>query len=162
MKNLLLGLTISFSLGQDEQLLACDCPFKPPLDSAFRSVDAVVLGTILSAKPIRILTGDSCCTLLGANDSGGENAMFVRAFTKYSVRVVRTYKGKNRADTIAVITPTGSSLCGYPFEVGKKYFIYGWEGGYLDGVIDTTSCERTLAYNRRERKMLKRIASRKL
>lgn len=53
--------------------------------------------------------------------------------------VEQTWKNVNE-EKVTVTTATNSASCGYEFEVGKEYLVYGY---IQDGAIETTICSRT-------------------
>lgn len=85
-----------------------------------------------------------------------------------------TYKGRNLADTIQVITGNGGGDCGYYFQTGVTYLIYGhttkysfpdWlhmrpDSGYnvySRNIVSTGICDRTTASIDDELNVLKKV-----
>lgn len=55
------------------------------------------------------------------------------------IKVAKSWKGKV-AKNITISTSKESSLCGYSFEVGKKYLVYA---NGTNQALSTTNCSRT-------------------
>lgn len=83
---------------------------------------------------------------------------------KYRIAVTEKYKGRIIADTITIMTGVGNGDCGFPFEIGKQYIIYGSSdnlfqkkylqmkrGEIIKGVYWTDICMRTTLYTDEEK-----------
>jgi hypothetical protein len=81
---------------------------------------------------------------------------------KFELLVEEFYKGKLKQDTLLVYTGMGAGDCGYRFQVGKKYIVYGRDETYFGmlnnsfqwpegkGVFWTQICLRTCLWNEEE------------
>jgi Tissue inhibitor of metalloproteinase len=109
-----------------ERSYACSCVFSPePLkkqvQGAFSSAAVVFSGEVVEIK-----------------DS---------PTNKYDVlvklKVANVWKGEATRE-ITINTAKDSAMCGYNFEVGKKYLVYAY--GLKDN-LSTTNCSRTSTFN---------------
>jgi hypothetical protein len=74
----------------------------------------------------------------------GDTTSFAFKWTKnpvavFKIKVEKIYKGKSQSDTISVITPINGAGCGFGFQVGQIYIIYGTTN---DGVLPGNSLKR--------------------
>ena len=46
-------------------------------------------------------------------------------FMDYSVKIIKKFKGRKTRDTVIIRTGMGDGDCGYHFEIGKSYLIFG-------------------------------------
>ncbi len=81
--------------------------------------------------------------------------------SKYTFQIVTIYKGKINTDTIHIYTGIGGGDCGYDFNVGGDYLIYGSENQsfftnyFMDKkligqIITTHICTRTKQFDEDE------------
>lgn len=89
--------------------------------------------------------------------------------TKVLVRVETIFKGQTTNDTLIIYTGLGGGDCGYIFEAGQKYIIYGATKSFFGSffkdknipngpnVYWTNICTRTQEYNRAEIVELEKI-----
>ena len=108
-------------LASAENLLACSCvanlkPLKQQVTDAFRGSTAVFSGQVLSVTP------------------KDEFSLTVK------IKVEKLWKGKFSKEII-VTTGKDSAMCGYWFEVGKKYLLYtnGTKGELSAGLCSRTA-----------------------
>jgi hypothetical protein len=116
-------------------LLACTCAHPPPpgpngvSSSVERGPDkdeAIFEGSVANAQLKGSLVDAKVGDLIAADV--GEDSLFMLV----SFDVSRSYSGQPRKN-VEVRTGLGGGDCGYPFEVGKQYLVYGWkdESGQL-------------------------------
>jgi hypothetical protein len=116
-----LALTL-FLLASAEQASACSClrslePVKKQVQRAFTDSTAIFSGEVLEIS----------------ESAADENSLLVK------LKVATSWKGKlNREVTIT--TAENSAMCGYTFEVGKKYLVYA---NGAEGSLMVSSCSRT-------------------
>ncbi len=135
---------------------ACTCIGQENVQQARKRSDAVVVGKVISAVQQEIA-------------ATGEFAPSRSVVMRYSVLVERSFKGRIRGDTMIVYTGVGNGDCGYGFEEGHRYVIYGsrdlpyngkWTGEKpLQGknTLWTNICTRTRQYDESEIKELERL-----
>jgi hypothetical protein len=89
---------------------------------------------------------------------------------KASLRVKRIFKGAVSNETIVVYTGNGGGSCGYRFEKGKEYLVYGQDYSYLytflnidknrvqgfrkDNTYWTNHCTRTTELVQKEQELI--------
>ena len=116
-----LALTL-FLLASAEKAFACSClrslePEKKQVQQAFTDSTAIFSGEVLEIS----------------EDSADQNSLLVK------FKVAKLWKGElNREVTIT--TAKDSAMCGYTFEIGKKYLVYA--NGLKDSLM-VSNCSRT-------------------
>ena len=78
-----------------------------------------------------------------------------------------SFKGEFQSDTLLIRTGLTSGSCGYSFQMGKKYVVYGYESKNEQRAsipkIDffwTDNCTRTNLHSKKERRTLAKITKR--
>lgn len=107
--------------------LACTCIGKGDqvTASAFKSVDVVVKGKIISVTNYTYYD-TMAYSLAGIKFNPKEHSLLVRNLNLYHLLIDKTYKSTSTLpDTISVISERGSGSCGFEFTVGKEYILYG-------------------------------------
>jgi hypothetical protein len=141
MKNFLLFILCVAPLSA--RLVACSCIGESTVKGSVKSSDLVIVGNILTGE--RIDVADTSWS--PGKDSLGNDRFVVRSKMKYRVLVTQTFKGKFKGDTITLLTGMGSGDCGYHFNVGSSYIIYGYKdaasNGWRSNTFTTNICTRT-------------------
>jgi len=130
-------LTVLLFLTGAERVAACSCASEE-LDQAVLRADYILVGTILSPRDT-------------APDSHGIGNDTDPVY--FAVEVERMLKGEHSSPAI-IVTNRISESCGYPFEQGTRYLIFGYRAeGTLPGLtqqqdmIRTHLCTLTTAEN---------------
>lgn len=118
-----LVLAIIF-IASAEKTFACSCllvdtPLETQIQKAFEGSTSVFSGEVISIEP------------------KGEYEVSVK------IKTSKVWKGE-RSKEFTVNTANQSAMCGYYFEVGKKYLVYANRSGE---VLMTTSCSRTAVFD---------------
>lgn len=138
MKNFLLFILCMVSLSA--RLVACSCIGESTVKGSVKSSDLVIIGNILSGE--RVDVADTSW-LLG-KDSFGNDRFVVLSKMKYRVLVTQTFKGKFKGDTITLVSGLGNGDCGYRFNAGSSYIIYGYaDATSRSNSFMTDICTRT-------------------
>ena len=116
---------VIFLFAAAEKSYACSCmvsadPVKKQIQEAFTSSDAVFSGEVIEIK-----------------DVPDEYKVVVK------FKVVKSWKSAAGKE-ITVSTMRDSAMCGYSFEMGKTYLVYG--SGSKES-FSTTNCSRTAMYS---------------
>jgi hypothetical protein len=97
-------------------VFGCSCTPPPPPAAALRASDIVFTGIVIGSEAPgyrpAVRNGDTTMVI-----SSGD-------MVRYTFEVLCMWKGAV-ADTLEVYTARGGASCGYPFEVGKAYLVYG-------------------------------------
>lgn len=114
-----------FILGLSQQpLLACTCLSKPEVKGAIEEADVVFVGKIIESEDVGLM--------------------------KFTAIVETKYKGLFPTNLVSIYTGKGGGDCGYRFQVGQEYIIYGLYSNisfdffkmFFTKII-TSSCSRT-------------------
>jgi len=131
---------------------ACTCigKDKQTTESELNFSDIAVKGKVIAVSGFYYYdtVGSS---MPGRNFDEKKEGYLIRKYRVFNVVVDKKYKSpKNMSDTIQIVTGYGGGDCGYEFEVGKDYIIYGeqWKENKLSvkhrkrkdkyRIIDTT------------------------
>ena len=112
-----------FTLGFSD-VFACSCQGESTVQGGINSSDFVIVGEIISKDFIDIPY--SVQIRQNPTDTFAHNYYpYVHRISKYEIKVERVYKGKTVCDTLDIFTGNGGGDCGYRFEIGEKYIVYG-------------------------------------
>lgn len=156
LRTLIFALLLSYT----NNGFACDCPNKPSLDSAVKNSTFVFSGMMSAQTKIKILMQDTIWTFV---DSPTINEPFVLDYIKYTFTIEKKYKGIKNKKTIDVYSPAGSTSCGFQFQQGQVYIIYGdpiifsQSNGAKTKGVHTTTCDRTDRFSKSEGKHICRV-----
>ena len=106
--------------------MACTCMhLRGEPAEAFTAASAV-----FSGKVIEITEGKSSFPESGVKELA------------IKIRVEKSWK-LIRKDEVLVVTVNTSNLCGFPFEIGERYLVYGYGG---EDKLITDICTRTIGF----------------
>ena len=155
-----------------ENLSACSCIGQRTVKEEIKHSDAVIVGIILSGELVTIT--DSTFFKMFSNDSSLKNSpMSNITIAKYELLVQDLFKGKISKDTVIIYTGLGGGDCGFRFEIGNKYIVYGESETYYGQVNNnfefpkekntywTYICLRTTSYFQEEIDEIEKFAKRK-
>lgn len=128
-------------------VLACSCIGESSVKQSVKGSDLVVIGRVLSGD--KFTEVDS--TWLFGKDSSGNNRYFSYNKMHYIVLVTTKFKGTFHGDTISIRTGMGGGDCGYQFNIGGDYIIYGYKNSERLSAqqieFTTNLCSRTRPAN---------------
>lgn len=136
------------------QAIACDCIGEVTVKDAVKSSDIVITGQVLTKEIITVKD-----TLDMGPYTTTNSPQYDMTEARYTILIVHRHKGKFKSDTLTIITGTSGGDCGFLFEIGKKYIIYGSnerDNGFHkpkklpNNDYWTNSCTRTVLYNEKE------------
>ena len=136
--------------------LCCSCDTPPPPEIALAKFDYVFAGRVIDFEPV----------FERLKQSGRDTIMVSTASTdmvRWSVSVSYIWKGSIQ-DTVEIYSSMNGSSCGFQFEVGEMYLIYGriiekcegrwkypkWPENTVFPVIETNLCTRTKSWDAAE------------
>lgn len=106
---------------------ACTCigKDKQTTENELNLVDLAVKGKIISVTNFDYYD-TTAYSLAGLKFDPKQAGYLIRKYKVFTLIVDNKYKAtKNMADTIQVVTGYGGGDCGFEFEVGKEYIVYG-------------------------------------
>ena len=116
--------------------------------------DVVFTGKIISRK------------IYEEKNEYNENLNFTQV--EYQVLIIERLKGEIVTDTLTIYTGLGNGDCGIKFQIGKSYIIYSnYEdehfnnGKKVQKYLSTNICTRTIEYESKEYKKIRKYAKRK-
>ena len=129
-------------------VFACTCIGTGTVKNSRKYANLVVLGTIKDS------------TVFSVPYAG---TSIIVDKIKYLFEVEYLYKGKSKKKMIEIITGTGTSDCGYIFELNKRYIVYLYtedrfygKGQKVKPFLSTNICTRTREEDAEEIRQLKR------
>ena len=108
-------------LSRGDAAAGCSCRLPPPPQEALAQADAVFVGLVQESV---------------AQDV--ESAPGSRVAVTFSV--LRSWKGVEEP-SVTVYTGANTAVCGYPFDVGRRYLVYATVSD--PGMLATNMCTRT-------------------
>lgn len=119
------------------QSFACSCEGESTVEESIKYCAIVFKGNVIS----KTITSE--LSAYGVKITGDTTSSFFR-WTKipvavFKIKVDRIYKGISQSDTILVITPPHGAGCGFGFQIGQQYIIYGTKN---DEVLPGNSLKR--------------------
>ena len=136
-------LTIAFfcilTILKSGRLFACSCDGESTVRESVKYSDIVFKGRVVS----KLVTSDLSAFGVRVKGDTTSNSFASRQIKNpvavYNIKVFKIYKGESQVDTISIITPTSGAGCGFGFQVGQDYIVYGTT---KDGTIMGNSVER--------------------
>lgn len=144
---------------------ACTCIGKSTIENEFNNSELVIIGEVIAVQKIKIWSDTSNAIwrynpskdTVSLNDYKFNESYYGIHLLEFKVVVQKSFKGSNIFDTVKIRTGFGEGDCGYPFQLGKKYLIFGndeYEVNYterklnrskseLKGIYSTTICDLT-------------------
>ena len=147
----------------------CTCAPQPSVTDAYNNSAKVVIGTIIDYQAVIEVDSSEYRRLI---EMGIKETQAVRVtsggFSQYTLVLLEpSYKGVFEGDTLVIRTGLTSSACGFSFQVGEKYIVYGYNptSGARAFTPEfeyfwTDNCTRTRLFGEKEWKKLIKIASR--
>ncbi len=132
-------------------LMGCSCVGEESASNARRDADRVFWGKVVKEELLTIPYG-----------MDGVPSGIDLQFKRYTLKVIKAYKGKLRPSLLTVTTGLGRGDCGFAFQLNQEYLVYAdWRTQYFtDGLpvskyLYTDVCKRTTARVQAEIKALK-------
>ena len=147
----------------------CTCGPQRSVTDAFNKSTKVVNGTIVDHQQIITIDSTEYKRLIEKGVHETQARRFTSGgFNQYTLVLSEpSFKGKFQSDTLLIRTGLTSGACGYSFQVGKKYLVYGYDSNKEQGAtlpkfdfFWTDNCTRTNLYKEKERKTLAKLAKR--
>jgi hypothetical protein len=148
---------------------SCTCGNLRSVTDEFNKSKKVVIGKIIDHQPIITIDSAEYKRLIKNGVHETQARRFTSGgFNQYTLVLSESpFKGEFQSDTLLIRTGLTSGACGYSFQIGKKYVIYGYDTNKEQGAsipkLDffwTDNCTRTNLYSKKERKILSRVANR--
>ncbi len=128
-----------------QELHACTCIGTSGVKKEIKNSDIVFVAKIVDKKELKI-----------PYTLGSDTILYIHQ-NKYTAKISMIYKGKIKSQTVNIVTGIGGGDCGFIFEIGSDYIVYGdWRNEYYtDGervarFVYTDICKRTKKYEEDE------------
>lgn len=150
----------------------CSCVGEVSIIDEYERVNAVIFGEIVSSEIVAI-TEKGEMPIPTSDSTFDLTEFYTLKIARYELKVEKTYKGKVKTDTIEIYTGLGGGDCGYNFNIGEKYLVYGYIKSYLNitnkkysypkgnKIFWTNICMRTTYEYENEIKELERYLNKK-
>jgi hypothetical protein len=138
-------ITILILKGTMNMLIACSCN-TPTIENNIKNSDVIVLAKVISIERINVENKDL------------KQGQFKITITKTIVDIEQKFKGNFRKKKVVFYSGNERGNCGFFFEIGERYTIFGYREGRLLSSYDfglpkkkssfwTDVCTRTRKYN---------------
>lgn len=147
-KHTLAILTVVILTHLTTATFACTCigKDKQTTENELNFVDLAVKGKIIAVANFDYYDTTSY-SVAGLKFDPKQSGYLIRKYKVFTLVVDTKFKAtKNTSDTVQIVTGYGGGDCGYEFEIGKDYIIYG-----------ETWKEKTVSVRHRKRKDKKRV-----
>lgn len=171
-------IIILFILCLSEYAYACKCGDPLSVEESFKSTSLIVHAKVLSKQFVpftETVQSDKVKSIEERIKSDQRKLELFRSNYVYKVtlEVIENFKGSTKGHVITVFTTATSASCGYRFEVGSEYLLYGIRRDFLMGLFLghndqeevekentywTNHCTRTAEYHQQERESLRRLS----
>lgn len=140
---------------------ACTCIGEQNVEAAKKQVDVVFSGTVLHSQEIELEYLKAFVEMCQRNNYELINP-YKQHLMRHTVLTDVCYKGKVRGDTAIVYSGVGGGDCGFHFDEGDRYIIYGNKKTYFGtknnnydwpegkGIFWTHICQQTCLWNEEE------------
>ena len=147
----------------------CTCGPQRSVKNAYDKSTKVVIGKIVDHQQIITIDSTEYKKLI---EKGVHETQAIRftseGFNQYTLVLSESsFKGKFQSDTLLIRTGLTYGACGYSFQIGKKYVVYGYDSTKEQqasipkfDIFWTDNCTRTNLYSEKERRRLVKIAKR--
>jgi hypothetical protein len=147
-KHIFAILTVVILIHLATSAFACTCigKDKQTTESELRFVDIAVKGKIITVTNFDYYD-TTAFSVAGLKFDPKQSGYLIRKYKVFTLVVDTKFKAtKITSDTVQIVTGYGGGDCGYEFEIGKDYIIYGeiWK-------------EKTVSVRHRKRKDKKRV-----
>ncbi|HYD90332.1 MAG TPA: hypothetical protein VEA37_02465 [Flavobacterium sp.] len=174
-------LTTTILSGLFGHSYACKCNGPATVKESFKSSEVIVYGTVISADTVllseTVKEKDAKEVKARLKSDKQKLRHFERTYVlKIELETIEKYKGDNLRKRVVIYTPLLGASCGYRFEQGKEYIVYGSKNNFLDFLFKkerknkryekdnafwTSHCTRTAEYIKSEADELKLLRSKR-
>lgn len=159
---------------------ACRCEDPGSIQEAYNYTETILQGSVLSKSFVTFKSTMNEAQISLLNEKFKDNPqrlslMESEFVIKIELKITNVYKGEIKNDTVIIYTTRTGVSCGYTgFETGREYLIYTSSRSHMYAFFDsnaneeklelentfwTNHCTRTMVYNRKEAKELKKLAN---
>jgi len=157
---------------------ACQCGGPWSVEEEFVDSELIVHGKVISKELVTLqetLKQDKVSGVKERLKGDDEKLQFFETYFVFEIKfeIIEKYKGTIVRDTVTIYTEPKSSSCGYKFEKGKIYIVYGSKKsdiGFMflprddihknfekENTFWTSHCTRTTEYKRSEADELRKL-----
>jgi hypothetical protein len=173
-------LVILFILCLSKYAYACKCGGSLSVEESFKATTLIIHGKVLSKELVlfsETIRPDKIKYIEEGLRSDQRKLELFQSNRVYKVtlEVVENFKESAKGHIITLYTSATSASCGYRFEVGKEYLLYGIRRDFLMGMFLrddqdkdvekentfwTNHCTRTTGYDKLEADSLRKLKDR--
>ncbi len=115
---------------------ACKCEGEISTEDAVKYSEIVFKGVVLSRT---ITAAFDEYGIVAKGDSSVLKLLGTNPIAAYKIKVGSVFKGKQKFDTVVILTPVNSVGCGVSFKIGQEWIVYA---GTKDDVLSSNSVQR--------------------
>ncbi len=168
-------------IGLAGHVYACKCGGPWSVEEEFEDTELIVYGKVISKELVSIqetLKQDKVSDVKERLKGDNQKLQFFESYNVFEIKfeIIEKYKGTVLRDTMTIYTAPKAASCGYKFEKGKIYIVYGSKRsdiGFMflsdadinenlekENTFWTNHCTRTTEYNRLEAAELRKLKMR--
>ncbi len=120
-------LTVVMFTHMTTSTFACTCidKDKQTTENELSFVDLAVKGKVIAVANFDYYD-TATYSMVGLKFDPKQSGYLIRKYKVYTLVIDTKFKtAKNTSDTIQIVTGYGGGDCGYEFEIGKEYIVYG-------------------------------------
>ena len=165
-------------VGVAGHVYACKCGGPWSVEEEFVDTELIVQGKVISKALVALqetLTQDEVSGVKERLKGDDQKLQFLESYYVFEIKIEITekYKGTVVRDTVTIYTEQKAASCGYRFQKGKIYIVYGSKKsdiGFMflpradidkglekENTFWTSHCTRTTEYNRSEADKLRKL-----
>ena len=165
-------------VGVAGHVYACKCGGPWSVAEEFEDTELIVYGKVISKALVSLqatLKQDKLKEVQERLKGDHQKLQFFESYYVFEIKfeIIENYKGTVLRDTVTIYTAPKASACGYKFEKGKIYIVYGSKKsdiGFMflpdadinenlekENTFWTDHCTRTTKYNKLEAAELRKL-----
>jgi hypothetical protein len=134
--NMRIILIITIFLMSTFNIYSCSCIGKSSVKNSFENNDLIVVGKVLERKEVKIYHDtfssrtlynkykDTLDKMYGSFEKYLTRTHTISSVLEFKIVITKSYK-ETHLDTVYIRTGYGHGDCGFMFEIGREYLIYG-------------------------------------
>ena len=123
-------ILVTMIVGLVGQVYACTCGGPWSVEEEFVDTELIFYGKVISKELVALqktLKQDEVSGVKERLKGENENRQFFESYNVFEIKfeIIEKYKGTVLRDTVTIYTVPKAADCGYKFEKGKIYIVYG-------------------------------------
>ena len=171
-------ILVTMLVGVAGHVYACTCGGPWSVEEEFVDTELIVHGKVISKELVALqetLKQDMVSGVKERLKDDNQKLQFFESYYVFEIKfeIIEKYKGSAVRDTVTIYTVPKAASCGYKFDTGKIYIVYGSKKsdiGFMflpradidknlekENTFWTSRCTRTTEFNRSEADALRKL-----